>query len=128
VATLADVRRICLALPETGEAERDFAFGVRIKGKLKGFVWVWKERVNPKKARVPNPGVMAIRTASVMDREILIKARPKQFFTEPHYEGFPAVLVRLEAITARELKPLIADAWRTQAPKALLDAVAGRAR
>jgi recombination protein RecA len=40
----------------------------------------------------------------------------KKFFTEPHYEGFPAVLVRLAAVTAADLKILLADAWRCQAP------------
>ena len=44
----------------------------------------------------------------------------KKFFTEPHYTGFPAVLVRLPAVTARELRPIITEAWRCQAPKDLL--------
>ena len=52
MATQADVRRIALSLPETEEAPNHFAFSVRIKGKPKGFVWVWMERVTPKKARV----------------------------------------------------------------------------
>jgi hypothetical protein len=41
----------------------------------------------------------------------------KKFFTEPHYNGFPAVLVRLAEVTAREFRPLITQAWRCQAPK-----------
>ena len=52
MATQADVRRIALSLPETEEAPNHFAFSVRNKGKLKGFVWVWMERVTPKK---PSP-------------------------------------------------------------------------
>jgi len=47
----------------------------------------------------------------------LLGLDPKKFFTEPHYNGFPAVLVRLPAVTARELRPLITEAWRCQAPK-----------
>lgn len=43
----------------------------------------------------------------------------KKFFTEPRYKGFPAVLVRLAAITVRELRPIITEAWRCQAPKGL---------
>jgi hypothetical protein len=42
------------------------------------------------------------------------------FFTEPHYNGFPAVLVRLPAIELEQLEGLITDAWRIQAPKALV--------
>lgn len=44
---------------------------------------------------------------------------PGKFFTEPHYNGFPAVLVRLPAIDAGELAELITDAWRCQAPRSL---------
>ena len=43
-------------------------------------------------------------------------AEPAKFFTEPHYKGFPAVLVRLEAVTVTDLKRLLTDAWRCQAP------------
>lgn len=120
MASQADVRRIALALPATEETPGRFAFSVRNKGKLKGFVWVWMERVMPKKPRVPQPRVLAVRVANLVDKDFLLRLNPEQFFTEPHYDGFPAILVRLPAITARELKPLIAEAWRSQAPKDLV--------
>ncbi|HEU5217793.1 MAG TPA: hypothetical protein VFU23_03995, partial [Gemmatimonadales bacterium] len=63
--------------------------------------------------------VIAVRTATLFDRDIFLALDPAKFFTEPHYEGFPAILVRLPAVTARELRPLIAEAWRSQAPKGL---------
>ena len=119
MATQADVRRIALSLPETQETRNHFAFSVRNKGKLKGFVWVWLERVAPRKARVPQPKVIAIRVANLFDKDFLLSLDPAKFFTEPHYDGFPAVLVRLPAVTARELRPLITEAWRCQAPKNL---------
>ena len=119
MATQADVRRIALSLPETEEAPGHFAFSVRNRGKLKGFVWVWMERVAPRKARVPEPNVIAVRTASLEDKEFMLALDTAKFFTEPHYNGFPAVLVRLPAVTARELKPIITEAWRCQAPKDL---------
>lgn len=119
MATEADVRRIALSLPDTVEAPNHFAFSVRNKGKLKGFVWVWMERVHPKKARVPQPKVIAARVANLDDKEILLALDSEKFFTEPHYNGFPAVLVRLAAITVRELRPIITEAWRCQAPKDL---------
>lgn len=119
MATQADVRRIALAFPETEETKDRFAFSVRNKGKLKGFVWVWMERINPKKPRVPNPGVIAVRVANLVDKDLLISAEPAKFFTEPHYDGFPAVLVRLAAVKVADLRPLIADAWRCQAPAEL---------
>jgi hypothetical protein len=120
MATRADVRRIAMSLPAVEEARVGFAFSVPDKkGKLKGFVWVWMERVVPKKPRVPNPGVIAVRVANLGQKNALLSADPKKFFTEPHYNGFPAVLVRLEAVTVADLKVLIAEAWRCQAPAEL---------
>ena len=119
MATQADVRRIALSLPEVEKAAERFAFSVRNKGKLKGFVWVWMERIHPKKPRVPQPKVLAVRVANLTDKDLLLSADPEKFFTEPHYDGFPAVLVRLPVVTARELRPLITEAWRCQAPKNL---------
>lgn len=119
MATQADVRRIALSLPAAEEADDRFAFSVPSKGKLKGFVWVWMERVAPKKPRVPNPGVIAVRVANEGQKNALLSADRAKFFTEPHYDGFPAVLVRLDAVTAKDLKVLIAEAWRCQAPAEL---------
>ena len=116
MATQAAVRRIALSLPETEEAEGRFAFSVRTKkGKPKGFIGVWMERITPKKPRVANPAVLAVRVANLAVRDLLISAEPAKFFTEPHYVGFPAVLVRLAAVSVADLRTLIAEAWRCQA-------------
>ena len=119
MATQADVRRIALSLPEVEETPDHFAFSVRNKGKLKGFVWVWLERIHPKKARVPQPKVLAIRTASLDDKEFLLASDTEIFFTEPHYNGYPAVMVHLAKISVPELRALLTEAWRCQAPKGL---------
>jgi hypothetical protein len=116
VATQADVRRIALALPETEEVTGHFAFSVRSKGKLKGLAWVWMERVVPKKPRLANPAVLAVRVANLVDKDVLISADPEKYFTEPHYDGFPAVLVRLAAVRVADLRDLLAEAWRSQSP------------
>ena len=121
MATQADVRRIALALPETVEGGRGFGVGVRNKGKDKGFVWSWKERVAPKKPRVERADVIAVRVANEVDKQMLLASGDEALFTEPHYDGFPAVLVRLPAITARRLELLIIGAWRAQAPRALVE-------
>lgn len=124
MATQTDVRRIALKLPGTVEAENHFAFELPHKGKLKGFAWVWMERVVPKKPRVANRGVIAIRVANVAQRDELIAAEPDKFFTEPHYAGFPAVLVRLKAVTAADLKVLLEEGWRCMAPRQALRRIA----
>jgi hypothetical protein len=125
MATQADVRRIAMSLPETEEVEGRFAFGVRNKGLVKQYAWVWLERITPKKPRVPNKKVLAVRVANMRDREMMVAVEPSKFFTESHYNGFPAVLVRLDAVTVAELKPILAEAWRCQAPRELTDAASG---
>jgi hypothetical protein len=64
-----------------------------------------------------NPDALVIRVADLDDREALLQGNPDVFFTTPHYEDSPHVLVRLEAIDRDELAGLIEDAWRLTAPK-----------
>ena len=93
MATQDDVRRIALGLPEATE-DPDFRF--LVDGKA--FVWLWRERIDPKRARVPNPEVLAVRIGHESEKETLIEMDPAVFFTEPHYNGYPAILVRLPVI------------------------------
>jgi hypothetical protein len=117
MANQADVRRIALSLPGAREEEGHFAFSVQNKGKWKGFVWVWLERVDPGKARVPCPAVLGVRVRDQAEKAALLAGDPEVFFTEPHYDGYPAVLVRLAAVTRPQLRALIESAWRCQAPR-----------
>lgn len=121
MANIDDVRRIALRLPGAVEGTgRQFAMEVPVKGKMKGFVWSWAERVDPKKARVPNDGVLAVMVPNLTVKEMLLESNSEKFFTEPHYNGYPAVLVRLEAIDPNELEDLIVEAWRCRASADLL--------
>jgi hypothetical protein len=67
-----------------------------------------------------DPDALVVRVIDLPDREALVQGQPEVFFTTPHYDGYPAVLVRLEEIDPVELAELIEDAWRVQAPKRLL--------
>jgi hypothetical protein len=116
-----DVRRLALALPEAAEDADTVAF--RVDGKL--FAWPWLERVHVGRPRVANPDVLAVRVASEEEKEALIGLDPEIFFTEPHYDGYPAVLVRLPAIPMDLLEKVIADAWRTRAPRRLQGSASG---
>ena len=116
------MRRIAVALPQTVEAADRFSFSVSNKDKQKAFVWAWAERVEPKKPRVPRSDVVAIRVIDGFDKEALLASAPDKFFTEPHYNGFPAILVRLPRIALDELEELIVDAWRCQARRSLVEA------
>ena len=117
MADFEDVRRIALGLPET--AEDNDAFSVVGKG----FVWPWRERVNPKKKKVKRLDIVALRTDGESEKEALIAADPRKFFTEDHYNGYAAVLLRLDEVDADELRELLTDAWRVQAPKRLRKAL-----
>lgn len=70
-----------------------------------------------------------MRVRDLAEKAALLAGEPEQFFTEPHYDGFPAVLVRLPTVTRTQLRKLIVDAWRSQAPRQLVkDGVAARPR
>ena len=90
----------------------------------KAIAWTWMERVDPRKARVPNPDVIAVRVADESEKEVLIEMDPTVFFTEPHYDGYPAILVRLPTIDVATLETILRGAWRCRAPKTLLKALA----
>jgi len=120
MATLEDVRRIACSLPGAIEAPDGLAFSLTVKGKEKGFIWAWAERVHPKKPRVRNPGVFAMTVGSLSVKEVILGSDPTKYFTEPHYDGFPAILVRLAEVDNDDLEDLILEAWRCKAPVALV--------
>ena len=85
----------------------------------KGIAWSYSARPHPKARREVVEGVIAVRCLRET-KEMLLEAAPDRFFDDDHYRGFPAVLVRLEAIDEDELAGLLAQAWRILAPKALV--------
>ena len=100
------VREIALTFPEVEEApERRPAF--RVRGKL--FAWMARER---------DGGGLAVRIDRD-EKELLLQSNPEVYFSTPHYEGYPAVLIRLEQIGRDELTERIEDSWLIQAPKRL---------
>jgi hypothetical protein len=132
MADLEDARRIALSFPESiqGENEDGRQVGFSVNGK--GFAWTYMERVEGQRGRVPRPDVLAVRVANEDEKQMLLTSDPAKFFTTAHYNGFPAVLVRLAAIETDELTELLTDAWRCRAPRKLVKtfdaALAGIAR
>ena len=115
-----DVRDIALTFPESVENGAAFEVGG------KGFAWTFSEKVEGVKGRVLRPDVLAVRVASGDEKEALLASDPEKFFTVPHYNGFPAVLVRLAAIGSEELAELLEEAWRTRAPRKVVAAFDAR--
>jgi hypothetical protein len=114
MATPADVRRIASALPGAIEGD-DGTF--RVGGKL--FAWPWLERIMPGRPRIANHDVLVVRVADELEKDSLIQLDPAVFFTEPHYDGYAAVLVRLAVVDLGLLERLITDSWRLRAPRDL---------
>jgi hypothetical protein len=118
MATIDDLSRIAQSLPQTTGSAAGGAFEVLGKG----IAWTWKERLAPKTPRLERRDVWAIRTPDQATKEMLIEAAPDRFFTEPHYNGFPAVLARLALVEPEELAHLLTAAWRARAPRKLVAA------
>lgn len=112
-----DVHRIALSLPC---ARKDGSKVSYLVEGGKAFAWTWKKRVEEKRPRVEQLDVFAVRVAGEEEKHVLIASDPAKFFTEPHYNGYPAVLVRLDAIGEDELTELLTDAWRNAAPRRLV--------
>ncbi len=122
MATIDDVREIAMALPGVTEATSSQAGGLAWRTKAGTVVW---EREPGKKdlatlAEVgrtwPDGVVLGVRTDGEQSKNALIETYPDVFFTIPHFDGYPAVLVRLDAIMREQLAEVVTDAWLTRVP------------
>ena len=124
MATWDDVRRIALALPDAKLRERaDGHLHIEVNGKL--FVWERPLRKSDLAAlgdEAPDGPILGARTADLDAKEGLLADDPAVFFTTPHFNGYPAVLVRLDEIEVDELEQLALDAWLARAPKRVANA------
>lgn len=105
LSTFDTVREIALTLPgvEEGTSYGTLAFRVRKK-----FL-----------CRLREDGETLVVKMDFDTRELLLQADPAVFFTTPHYDGYPSVLVRLAAIQPEALRELLETAWWMQAPRKL---------
>jgi hypothetical protein len=115
-----DVRRIALALPETSERPSHGNISWRVRDKP--FVWERPLRQADLRAlgdAAPAGAVLGARVEHVGAKEALLADDPGVYFTTPHFDGYPAILVRLDEIAVDELAEVIVEAWLVQAPKRL---------
>ena len=121
MATWDDVRRIALGLPGTSEApSHDGLAAWRVHERL--FVWERPLRTADFAAlgaAAPDGPILDARVADEGVKEALLVEQPDVYFTTPHFDGYRAVLVRLEQISVEDLEELIVEAWLDRAPKRL---------
>jgi hypothetical protein len=123
MATWDDVRRIALALPET--SERTSWEHSQWCVKDKGFVWerpLRRSDLEALGADAPDGPILGARVEHLVAKEALLADDPDVYFTTPHFDGYPAVLVRLDSIGLDDLRELIVEAWLCRAPKRLAKA------
>jgi hypothetical protein len=114
------VRRIALALPETSEGESRGLRAWNVKGK--GFVWERPLRrgdIEVLGAEAPEGPILGARVEHLVAKEALLTDATGAFFTTPHFDGYPAILVRLDDISVGDLEEVIVEAWLARAPKRL---------
>jgi hypothetical protein len=111
MVTESQVRRIALALPGASE-KASYEGRPSWRTKTRMFAWIR-----------PEPEALVVWVDSLDSKEAMIAARPDVFFTTPHYDGYPMVLVRLQAIDVRKAKELIVASWRLRAPRKLVEEI-----
>jgi len=121
MASWDDVRRLALALPETSEGTAHGNTAWKVRDKL--FVWERPLRKSDLEAlgdSAPDGPILGARVEHLVAKEALLADDPAVFFTTPHFDGYPAVLVRLDRIGPDDLEEVIVEAWLARAPKRLV--------
>jgi len=124
MATWDDVRRAALALPGTIEEIRSEGLKAwTINGKF--FAWerpLRKSDIQALGKAAPTGAILGVRTADLEMKEVLLARDPGVYFTTPHFDGYPAVLIRLAKIKRKELTDVVTEAWISRAPKRMAKA------
>lgn len=121
MTSLDDVATVCLSLPETTEVLSRGARQWRVKDKL--FVWerpLRRTDLEELGDAAPTGLVLGARVPDDGAKAALIAEEPGVYFTISHFDGYPAVLVRLDALDEQGLAELAEDAWACRAPRRLL--------
>jgi hypothetical protein len=123
VPTFAQVQQFALTLPETTSTPSyGGAPALRVNKKL--FARLRGEMADEVDDLTGEPygEVLMVGVADLGEKEALLTSDPRAYFTIPHYDGYPAVLVRLGLADPTELREVLTDAWIRAAPKRALKA------
>ena len=123
MASWEDVAALALALPEVAEEP---SYGERA-WKVRKKTFAWERPLRPKEVEAlggfepegeaPSGEILGVRVADEEAKQALLSSEPEIYFTTSHFDGYPAVLVRLERIGREELEEALLEAWLAKAPK-----------
>ncbi|SDC37955.1 hypothetical protein SAMN05660690_1186 [Geodermatophilus telluris] len=120
MATWADVRRLALALPATTEGTSYGSPAWKVRDRA--FVWerpLRRADLEHLGDAAPAGPVLAAAVADEGVKHALVADDPAVYLTTPHFDGYAAVLVRLDAVDVDELAELVTEAWLARAPRRL---------
>jgi hypothetical protein len=123
VASWDDVRLIALSLPQTSEAVSRELRQWRVRHRA--FVWerpLRRADITALGEDVSRGPILGAQVEHIGAKEALLADDPDVFFTTPHFDGYPAILVRLDRIAPKDLEEVIIEAWLARAPKRLAKA------
>ena len=117
MATWDDVGSIAMALPETTQSD-----GRMMEWAVAGKMFTWERPLRKSDLRAlgaaaPDGPILGVRVADEGVKFALIADDPDVFFTTPHFDGYSAILVRLDRISVADLQELLVEAWLVRAPK-----------
>jgi len=123
MATWEDVARIARALPQVDERVSHGRRQWRVKDKL----FVWERPLREREAaevgsEIADGPILGARVEHLVAKDALLADDPRVYFTTSHFDGYAAVLARVDRIALEHLEELVTEAWLARAPKRLVDA------
>jgi hypothetical protein len=123
VVTLEEAARLAMELPDVVEGERHGQRTWSVGGKT----FAWERRFSKADikrfgaATPPEGPILAVRVEDLSDKEAVLAAGTKGFFTIPHFDGYAAVLIQLKSVAKRPLREALLDGWTACAPSQLVE-------
>jgi hypothetical protein len=128
--TLGDVARIASGLPEVTQGERHGNRTWSVVGKA----FAWERPFSKADIRrfgeepAPDGPILAVRVDDLVEKEAVLAAEPEAFFTIPHFDGYPAILIQLLKVSRPALREALIDGWLACAPPKVANDFIARAR